>query len=288
MIINPIAGHRRADRYHHQLVEYFSERGMQVTELLTQKRGDAESAAFNMASDFDLVVCVGGDGTLNEVISGLMRLETRPRIGYIPTGTTNDFASTLNLPRNVMKAAEKIIDGQTIQLDIGFFGEKAFAYVASFGTLCSVAYATPQKWKNRFGWLAYFTQGVKLLFKAKPRHVRIQAGATAIEDDFLFGAVSNSTSIAGFIKLSKNSISLDDGAFEVTLIKNPKDLLSFLHVVNCVLLQKIDETYVMRFQAREVDITCDQGLEWCLDGEDGGVHKRVTIRNCKRSLALIT
>lgn len=260
---------------------------MEVTSVPTTKHGDAEEMAQSLAAEYDLVVCVGGDGTLNEVVTGLMRAEKQPRVGYIPTGTTNDFSATLKLPNSVIKAGKRIIDGQTIHLDVGCCGDRSFVYIASFGTLSSVAFTTPQNKKNKIGRIAYFIEGIKLLIKAQPRHVRIVSDGGVFEDDFLFGAVSNSTSIAGFIKLNEDSVSLDDGVFEVTLIKSPKNITSFFHIAKCILWQKDDEAYINRFQASEMEVFCDEGLEWCLDGEDGGVHKHMTIRNRHKSLALI-
>ena len=211
-------------------MEIFSKANYDVTVYPTKERCDATNKVAALSQDdYDLIVVSGGDGTLNEVITGLMQSQLDIPIGYIPSGTLNEWSTGLGISKIIKQAAKDIVTGKEITLDIGKFGDKYFTYTASFGAFTSASYSAPQDIKNVLGQAAYFFEGIKSLGAIKPLHLKFEAEGKIIEDDFLFGAVSNSMSVGGIVKFDENTVKLNDGLFEVLLIKNPNNILKLQH-----------------------------------------------------------
>lgn len=289
LIVNPMAGKARIESCLPDIAGTLTQSGMDVTVKLTQKKDDAKNIAAVIAGQFDLVVCAGGDGTLNEVVTGLMTLDKRPKLGYIPAGTTNDFAATLKIPKNVKKAVKLIISGKTRLLDIGAFQKGNFVYVASFGFMTEVSYATNQKDKNKLGKFAYFFEGAKRLGDNVSYKLKIEYDGLRMEGDFAFGAITNTYSMAGLIKFKPEEVNLDDGMFEVLLIQKPPHVSILRRIfINKLMNRKIDKNLVETFRASDIKITSAEPVPWCIDGESGGSHNEVIIKNRSRSLEMIT
>ena len=229
MIMNPCSGKRQANKLLTDMVELFTKNGYMTTVLTTTARGDGTLYAAEHGGDFDLITCVGGDGTFNEVVAGIVESNRKIPVGYIPAGSTNDFANSLGLSTDVMKAARDIISGEKISLDIGSFNGRKFSYVASFGAFTQTSYSTPQSVKNMLGHLAYILEGVTSLTSIRPQHLRIEANGVVYDGDYIFGAVSNSTSLAGILTLSPEYVDMGDGLFELLLVKMPRNLICLLY-----------------------------------------------------------
>jgi len=269
------------------VVDYFTKNDYIVTLYITQKKRDATRITKKYINEFDLIVCCGGDGTLNEVITGVLETEYDKKIGYIPGGTTNDFATSLDIPKDFMKAAKIIPSENANSIDIGIFNNKKFVYVASFGLFSETSYETPQELKKVFGHMAYVFNGMKSLTNIMPYHLKIEYEDKIIEDDFVWGAISNSTSVGGVVKLDKKKVKIDDGKFEVILVKAPKNPLEFQNVVGKIFNQEFDEEYVRLFYIDKMKITADLKIPWTLDGEYGGKHNEVDIEVIKHAVELI-
>ena len=279
LIINPKAGQGEYRQEIAGILDVLCERGAFVGIHKTGHRGHAEELVKKEASKYDVVACMGGDGTLGETIAGLMHLDTRPPVCHIPLGTANDVAETLNLPLNPLKAARLIRAGKTLPIDVGRFGEKHFIYIAAFGAFTEVAYQTPIENKKNLGHLAYLLEGVSSLAKITPRRLTVECdGETRVEGEFIFGAVANTTSIGGLVKIKRDMVDLSDGVFEVILVKNPKNILDINNIFVGIFTQKYDSEYVQVFKAKEARFLFQEPVPWTKDGEDGGAHRDVTLR----------
>jgi YegS/Rv2252/BmrU family lipid kinase len=246
---------------------------------MTQHSGHAAELAAAHARDHDIVACIGGDGTLGETIAGLMEWEERPPIGYIPMGTSNDVAATLGLPRDATRAAEVILYGRPVPFDIGKFGEKYFTYIAAFGAFTEVAYQTPVENKQTLGHLAYVLEGVGRLSKITPRRLVVEYdGGQRLEGEYVFGAVTNTTSIAGFLRLKAHLVDLGDGVFEVILVKTPRSIGELNAIFVDIVTQKYDSEYVQIFKAKEIRFRFEEPVPWTRDGEAGGEHTELSLR----------
>lgn len=266
----------------------FAEAGYLVTAHPTRGKGDATGVVAELASGYDRVVCSGGDGTLSEVISGLMGLEKRPPLGYIPTGTTNDFSRNLSLPRGVERQAGVAVNGIPRPCDMGRFNEKPFLYVAAFGAFTDVAYGTPQQFKNIFGHLAYVLEGVGRLNSLKSYPLEVEYDSGSLKGDFLFGMVSNTVSVGGFKGLPAKDIKLDDGLFEVVLVRQPAKVGDFQAILRALTLRIPSfEGPVVAFRGGKVKISCSEELPWTLDGEFGGAPAVAEIRNCRHAVTIL-
>lgn len=273
LIINPTAGKNRARDNLFMLVNYFFLNDYHVTVFPTQAKGDACNFAAEFASYYDAIVCVGGDGTLNETVTGLMFFdaERRPLLGYIPAGSTNDFASTLGISNEMDKAAEQFCTGSPFHCDIGRFNGRYFTYVAAFGLFTDVSYETPQPLKNALGHAAYLLEGVKSLASVKNYHLKITCDGEEIEDDFIYGQFSNATSIGGIMDIGRTGVQLDDGLFEVILIRMPANLIVLNSIVSSLMFQKIQDSPNIYFRrAKTITVISEIPLAWSLDGEAGG------------------
>ena len=289
LLINPNAGKGGYKNGLGETLLTFHKAGYAVTVAFTDKRGDAPAIAAREAENYERIVCVGGDGTLSETVSGLMGVPTRPEIGYLPMGTTNDCASTLGIPQNPRQAARTAATGQPIPFDVGRFNaDRYFTYVAAFGAFTEVSYETPQDQKVALGKLAYFVEGVSRLPKLTHRWARVEHDGGVLEDDFILGAVTNSRSVAGIIHLKENaSVSLSDGLFEVLLIRTPESVIQLGAIITDILANKFDREYVTLLKSKRVRFTFREPVKWTLDGEDGGSQQEVLCENQHQAVRIV-
>lgn len=284
-IFNPKAGKGKIKTSLMDIVDIFNKGGYEVIIRATQAPRDAYEQVKKYADKVDLIVCSGGDGTLDEVVTGVTEVGSQTPIGYIPAGSTNDFANSLFMPKNMLDAASMIMEEQLYHCDIGRFNKLTFAYVAAFGLFTDVSYETSQDLKNILGHLAYVLEGAKRLLDIKSYHMKVTTESGVIEDDFIYGMITNSRSVGGFKNLTKN-VDMNDGLFEVTLIVNPKNPLEMQEIV-CNLLSMEDNTdLIYSFKAKMLSIESDEDVAWTLDGEYGGNSKNVEIENLHRALNL--
>ncbi|MCL2301169.1 MAG: diacylglycerol kinase family lipid kinase [Firmicutes bacterium] len=285
VVINPISGRRTTKTQLFNITELFSVNGLETTVYTTRCKGDATDIVTRRGGSYDIVVCRGGDGTFNEVVNGMMTIapQRRPLLGYIPAGSTNDLARTLQIPINDnAEAIGVILNGQPLWQDMGLFNEKDYwCYTASFGAFVDISYNTPQAMKNRWGRAAYFLQAPAALRGIHPIRMKVStAEGFEEEGDFIFCAVSNSTSIAGTIKLSRSVVRLNDGRFELLLARYPKNLADVASMVSRVVLQQSNKDDRVRLlQTRRVEFEFGQPEPWTIDGEDAGTHTHVVVEN---------
>ncbi len=286
-IVNPRAGKTRSAAPLFSAVSCFCEAGYLVSVRQTQSQGHAAQLAEEEGAHFDCVVCCGGDGTLNETVSGLLRLPGPPPLGYIPCGSTNDFAASLGLPDDPLEAAQRIVASQGQLLDTGVFNGRPFVYVASFGAFTKASYSAPQSIKNDLGHLAYILEGVKDLSTLRPYRASVTTDGETFEGSFLFGAVANSTSIGGLMKLQKEKVVLDDGLFEMLLIPVPTTAADLQSLVRCLLLQDSDGSGVIFRHVPRVTVRTPEAFPWTLDGEFGPGAEEVEIVNQQQKLKFL-
>ncbi len=289
LIVNPVAGKMKAKTTLLDVVTALQKSGESVTVFITQSRGDAvKEAALAEKNGFKKVVCFGGDGTLNETINGLMQSQSKLPLGYIPAGSTNDFATSMKLPSVPKKSAELIANGTVKPIDIGIFDEQRyFTYVAAFGVFTAASYSVTQDMKNIFGHLAYILGGVKEIGNIKSHHVKITMGDKVIEDDYMFGAVANSTSVAGIVKLDESLVDMSDGQFEVGLIKKPKTIAELNRIITALTTSKFENGGIEFYKASEVTVESQGKLDWTLDGEHGESVDKVIIKNLHKAVNFI-
>ena len=266
------------------IVDIFSSHDYEVIIRATQAPKDAYEKAKEYADSVDLIVCSGGDGTLDEVVTGLMEIGASVPLGYIPAGSTNDFANSLEISRDMVKAAQDIVDGHLFSVDVGSFNEDNFIYVAAFGMFTDVSYETSQDLKNILGHLAYVMEGAKRIFDVKTYHLCVEANGEVHEGDYIYGMITNSHSVGGFRNLVGNDVEMDDGLFEVTLIKKPKNPLELNEIIAALINAYDDTDMIDAFKADSLYIHGDEAISWTLDGEFGGEHKEVNIKNRKQAL----
>ncbi len=288
LIVNPCSGRAKMRTELLKVVEILSADNNLVTVYPTKARGDATEFIKNRTDlSYDLIVVCGGDGTLNEVITGLMQSGIHRTLGYIPSGTLNEWSSGLHISRNIKQAANDILTGNKIQLDIGQFGEKYFSYTASFGAFTDASYSAPQDVKNVLGQAAYFFEGIKSLGNIKPVHLKFTADGKETEGDFLFGAVSNSMSVGGIVKFNESAVKLNDGKFEILLIRNPDNILKLQPIIDGILKQDFNREGIEFFTADSVTVTGGEELSWTLDGEFAKGENEITISNLHNAIELI-
>lgn len=285
-VFNPHSGKGQIRQHLMPIIDIFVKDGYEVTVHPTQAQSDAYEKIAARCDDFDTVVCSGGDGTLNETIKALMTRERRIPLGYIPSGTMNDFASSLGIPKDMESAAKIIVDGNIEQVDAGAFNDEYFTYIAAFGAFTEVSYETSQQMKNMFGSLAYLMEGMKRFNMIKSYHAAVTHDGETVEDDFIFGMTSNSSSVAGIKGFGGDEIQLDDGVFEVFLIKKPKNLSEFQFIINSLLKHDTSAKCFISFKASQVEFHSDEELPWTLDGEFGGNCRNVTIKNKRKAIEI--
>lgn len=288
-IYNPTSGTGQAKNALAPVLDVFTKAGWLTTAYPTQCKGDAARIVRELAPQFDRVVCAGGDGTLSEAVSGLTALSDPPPLGYVPFGSTNDCAATLRLPRKPREAA-LVAAGTGVPglIDTGRLNGKPFLYVAAFGAFTKVAYDTPQELKNTFGHLAYIFAGIASLPTIAPYRMTVEYDGEVLEDEFYFGMVSNSQSIGGIKPPNVDRVVLDDGLFEVTLVKKPLSLTDLTDGLQALVAPSSDRSgALVQFQARQLTFTCEQPVPWTVDGEFGGSRTVNRVENCRKSLKII-
>lgn len=288
-LVNLKAGKEKIKQELGNVIDCFVRNKIDVHIHTTQSVGDATKQVALTALNYDLVVCSGGDGTLNEVVVGMMTLpiEKRIPIGYIPSGTTNDFANSLRLPRNMEEAAEIVVSGESCSIDIGLFNQKSFLYVAAFGLFTEVSYSTPQEIKNNIGRMAYVLEGIKSLANIKSYSLQVSADEEMIEGKFIFGQITNSTSVGGFQMRNPEWIELNDGVFELLLIRFPNNILDLQNIVGALLLQNLDSEWIVYRKVKCVKIKGEENVPWTLDGEFGGNVESAVIENVHQAISMI-
>ena len=286
-IMNPYSGMRRASRYLADIIALFNRNGYEVITHMTGAQGEAIDVVARIAEKVDLVVCCGGDGTFNETITGLLRSGVDIPIGYIPAGSTNDFATSMKLSTNVMEAARDIVEGTPIAYDIGKFGNRYFSYVASFGAFTKASYATPQSIKNALGHTAYVLEGITELSQIRKEHVRMELDGEIVEDDFIFGAISNSTSVGGVLNLDPNLVDMADGKLEVLLVRVPRDLVELAECIKAVQSQQYNCSVITFRSAEKIKVFSNPLMPWTLDGEREDGHIHVDVENVHLAIRLI-
>lgn len=287
-IVNPYSGKGRIGFKLLDVVDLFTKHGYDVTVYPTQSQGDGETVARRAAADYDLVVCSGGDGTLNEVVNGYMENGgTMPPLGYIPSGTTNDFAKTLRIPGNIIEAASVAVTGKPVACDVGRFNDRYFIYSAAFGAFSDVPYITPKSSKTLLGHAAYVLQGIERLSYLKSYNLDVTAGEQHISGEFIFGMVTNSESIGGFKRLSGMNVSLNDGLFETLLIKMPNSVPALQGIARAILAHKMDSPGIYAFRSNELRIRSEEAVAWTLDGEYGGTAREMKIDTVHKAIRYI-
>lgn len=286
-IYNPKAGKAQIKSKLADILDIFAEAEYEITVVPTRKRDDARLATAGRSKKYDLVVCSGGDGTLDEVVTGMMQSGFRTPIGYIPAGSTNDFGGSLGLPKNMVQAAQTIVSGRNFPCDVGSFNMDTFVYIAAFGLFTDVSYETEQEVKNVLGHMAYLLEGMKRLSAIRSFPMKVSYDDQVIEDDFIFGMITNSTSVGGFKNITGKNVKLDDGVFEVTLIRRPKNPIELNNIMISLVNRDIDMGAMYCFRTDRVVLESKEPVAWTLDGENGGNHERVEIRNLHQAIEIM-
>lgn len=283
-VYNPKAGKAMIRNKLADILDIFIADGYEITIVPTQKHGDATDVVAKKAAEYDIVVCSGGDGTLCESVNGMIQSGARTPIGYIPAGSTNDFAGTLSIPTDMIKAAENIVTGRNFACDVGQFNDKRFIYVAAFGVFSEVSYSTDQQIKNALGHSAYILSGGKSIINAQAQNMKVTSGDMSFDGEFIYGMVSNSNQVGGFQGIMGDGVELNDGEFEVTLIKDPKSPQELNKILMSLLERNMDNEMMYSFKTNDVTFECEEAVPWALDGEDGGAHKKVRITTLNRAI----
>lgn len=287
-IYNPRAGKAKIKSNLLDIIDIFTKAGYEVTAYPTQSKGDGVTAVKEkLPGGYDMIVCSGGDGTLDEVVTGMVQCKDRIPIGYVPAGSTNDFANSLGIPRNMIRAAQAIVNGRTFQCDVGSFNDDVFVYIAAFGIFTDVSYETSQDIKNVLGHMAYILEGMRRLSAIKSYKIRVESEEFVTEGEFLFGMITNSTSVGGFKRITGKYVELDDGEFEVTLIKKPANAIELNQIMTALLTGNINTQCMYCFRSGALKFFSDEEVAWTLDGEFGGRHKEVEIRDNKQALQIL-
>ncbi len=288
LVINSRSGKGQIKNKLVDILDLFIKAGYQVQVHITQKPLDAKQAVKRLGGRKDLIVCSGGDGTLNETVSGIMELAKPVKLGYIPAGSTNDFAASLKIPRNMLAAAHGAVEGEDFPIDIGCFcRDRYFVYVAGFGAFTEVSYLTPQDKKNVLGHQAYVLEGVRSLTSIKAYEMKVDWEGGSAEGEFIFGMVTNTMSVGGFKGLVSQDVALDDGLFEVLLIRRPKTPKEFSNMVSGLLVRdEAENDLVYKFKTREIHFTSSEPVDWVLDGEFGGSRTDVLVENLNRRIEI--
>ncbi len=288
IIVNPCSGKAKMKSELLNVVRVFSDADFHVSVYITRARGDATTYISTVPQGkYEYVVVCGGDGTLNEVLTGMQRYGVACKIGYIPSGTLNEWSSGLRISRNFVEAAKQIVTGREISLDIGRFGDRYFSYTASFGAFTAASYSAPQNVKNVLGQAAYFFEGIKSLSAIKPIHLKLECEEKTLEGDFLFGAVSNSLSVGGVVHFDESLVKLNDGLFEVILIQKPDNLLKLQPVIDGILKKDFNRPGIEFFHTKSITVLGGADVSWTLDGEYAPGAESVVITNVPGGLRLV-
>ncbi len=294
-ILNPIAGRTQIKSHLYQIIETFAQHEYEVTMHPTLFEHDARDYIMQHGSDYDLVVCAGGDGTLDDTVTGMMLGDIATPLGYIPCGTTNDFAKSLGIPKDPVRAAKRAVKYSASPIDIGALHSETdgrpdldyFVYIASFGAFTDVAYTTPQDLKKTFGHTAYIMEAVKALTSLKSYRVTIEAGDTVLTGDYIYAMVCNSLSVGGFRAIGAKDVEFDDGLFEVVLIRYPQSPIELQSIITSILMNEDNEKYITTFKTDHISFHSEDAIPWDLDGEYGGSHTDVTITIQNKAISLV-
>ncbi len=276
-IYNPCAGKGKIRSKLMDIIGVFADDGYEVTVHPTRAKGDAVCVVKEKKRRYDLVVCSGGDGTLDEVVAGMVESGKRIPIGYIPAGSTNDFARSLGLPKSMVQAAEVAVNGKKFPCDVGAFNQDTFVYIAAFGVFTEVSYETPQRYKNVLGHAAYVLEGMKRITGLRTYYMEVACNERVIKDEFLFGMITNSTSVGGFKKITGKYVELNDGLFEVTLIRKPKNASDLNRIVSALVAEDMNTEEIIYVKTDRIVFRAAEPVAWTLDGEYGGEHENVEI-----------
>lgn len=288
IIINPRAGMQQANSVFVDLMSIFNRQGYVPCVMATEKHGDATEYASTYGGEYDMVVAIGGDGTLNEVIDGFLAAGLDTPIGYIPAGSTNDFGASLGIPRNLLTAARDIVTGVPTPMDIGKFNNRYFSYVASFGAFTQTSYTAPQDMKNLLGHTAYILEGIKDIPSIRPWSLRLKNEVGVYGSEYIFGAICNSTSMGGIITLDPELVDMNDGKLEVLLIKSPKNIIDLTTIVTAITQGNFrDCPMISFFSSKKVEIEADPSMPWTLDGEYQEGQEHIVIEAQKSAIRLI-
>ena len=285
-VMNPYAGMRKGAKALADIIAIFNRADYEVITYMTAGPGDGRRIVAKQASQVDLVVCAGGDGTFNETVNGLLASGCDTPVGYIPCGSTNDFASSLQLQTNPVKAAQAIVDGDVTRYDIGKFGDRYFSYVASFGAFTKTSYNTPQSVKNALGHTAYLLSCVQELSQIRKEHLLIETSDQVIEDDFIFGAISNSTSVGGILTLDPKQVDMRDGKFELLLVRAPRDLLELSDCIRALQTQKYNCAMITFLSTSSLTVYANPEMDWSLDGERQAGSDRIFVENLYHAISI--
>lgn len=286
-VLNPKAGKAQIKNHLLKIIDTFIKGGYEVTTYVTQGKDDALRAVHEREDGYSMLVCSGGDGTLDEVVTGMVKSGKSLPIGYIPAGSTNDFAGSLRIPKNMEKAAQVIMEGNKFACDIGAFNRDVFVYVAAFGMFTDVSYGTDQEMKNLIGHMAYILEGMKRLAAIKSYRMRFLYEDTVIEGDFLFGMVTNSISVGGFKRITGKNVELNDGELEVTLVRKPSGAIELNRLLSALIDRDMENELIYWFKTAKLQVESDQEVAWTLDGEFGGSHKEVLIEDYKEAMEIM-
>ncbi len=278
-IYNPLAGKGNIRGKMYGIIQTLAAADYELTVYPTRAARDAIERIRELPEDYDLVVCSGGDGTLDEVVTGMMQREHKLPIGYIPAGSCNDFARSLQIPNNMQQAAEIAVWGENFAVDIGSFNDRNFVYVAAFGIFTDVSYSTKQEMKNVLGHMAYILEGMKRLTNVKSYYMKVTSEEMSFEGDFLFGMVTNSRSVGGFKSIVGKNVVFDDGIYEVTFIRRPRNPLELQEILAALTISQIDTKYMYSFRSSRIEVEAKEPVPWTLDGEFGGKYTRTLISN---------
>lgn len=288
LIMNPVAGVKKSNKHLTDILTVFCEAGYECQVQMTKPDFGADEIAKRYAFNKDLVVCIGGDGTFNEMVSGIVKCKYTPNIGYIPSGSTNDFATGLGISQSPLTAAKDILTGSAVTIDTGLFNNRLFTYTSSFGVFTKSSYSTPRDLKNTFGYLAYVLEGAKELTSVPIIHMKAETKDTCVEGDYIFGAVCNSKRIGGgFVKFDEHVVNMNDGLFEVLLIKYPKNPVEATQTLFDLQNSRFSSHFFEFFSANEVKFTTNDDVDWTIDGEYQKGAPEIVVKNLKSSISLI-
>lgn len=287
IIINPKAGKKEGSRNLADIIDVFCRKGYRVAVETTAARGDGTEIAKREAGNFDILVAIGGDGTFNEVVEGVLLSGKDVPIGYIPAGSTNDFGASLGIPSDMVKAAENITEENPRVIDIGSFNGRYFSYVASFGAFTRASYEAPQSIKNALGHLAYILEGIKDIPSIRAEKLTFRTADKEYSGKYLFGAVSNSTSIGGILTLPEDEVDMGDGEFEVLLVKAPSNLIELNQIMLAVTTRDFGSPHLEFFSASELNVEADPEMPWTLDGEYQAGSAEIQIENVHNAAKIL-
>ena len=291
-VYNPRAGKEMLKPRLSDVLDIFVKAGYEVTVHPTQAYRDAyyQIKEYEVGK-YDLIACSGGDGTIDEVATGMMKRREMGKdvvpVGYIPAGTTNDFAKSLHIPRKPLAAADNAVKGVPFPCDIGKFNDSVFVYIAAFGIFTDVSYETDQAVKNVLGHMAYILEGAKRIFNIPSYKIKVEHDGEVIEDEFIFGMVTNSRSVGGFSNMVGKNIVFDDGLFEVTLIKTPKNPIALQEIIAALLIEQVDTKHMYTFKTKKITFDSVEEIPWTLDGEFGGEQDYVEIENVQKAMEIM-